>query len=216
MSTSVNPRTYRSPVRLERAAATRKSVLDAAQSLFLQGGYLGTTARDIANTAGVSVDTVYASVGRKREVMLALLERAISGAEEAVPPDERMYVQEIAAAPTARAKIEIYARALRELIPRMAPLVAVLKQASSADAECAQVWKGISERRAMNMRRFAAELIGTGQLRPELTVDEVADLVWSTNAPEYYLLLLERGWTPERYERLLVDVWTRTLLDARA
>lgn len=206
MSTSVNPRTYRSPVRLERAAATRKSVLDAAQSLFLQGGYLGTTARDIANTAGVSVDTVYASVGRKREVMLALLERAISGAEEAVPPDERMYVQEIAAAPTARAKIEIYARALRELIPRMAPLVAVLKQASSADAECAQVWKGISERRAMNMRRFAAEL----------TVDEVADLVWSTNAPEYYLLLLERGWTPERYERLLVDVWTRTLLDARA
>ena len=63
------------------------------------------------------------------------------------------------------------------------------------------------------MRRFAAELRSTGELRADLSDDEVADIVWSTNAPEYYLLLDERGWTPEAYERLLVDVWTRTLLE---
>lgn len=32
------------------------------------------------------------------------------------------------------------------------------------------------------------------------------------NAAEYWLLLEQRGWSPERYQRLLRDVWTRTLL----
>ena len=176
------------------------------------GGYPATTARAIAAAAGVSVDTVYASVGRKPEVMLALLERAISGGEGAVAPDDRAYVQAVAAARTAPDKLAIYAAAMRELIPRLAPLVAVLKQAGAADPDCAAVWAQISSRRAANMRRFAADLRSTGELRDDLSDDEVADIIWSTNAPEYYLLLVERGWTPERYERLLADVWTRTLL----
>ena len=213
MPDAVKPRSYRSPVRASRAAATRKAVLDAAQELFLDNGYPATTAREIAAAARVSVDTVYASVGRKPEVMLALLERAISGGEHAVAPDDRAYVQAVAAAPSARQKLAIYASALRELIPRLAPLVAVLEQAGAADPECAAVWAQISGRRAANMRRFAAELRSTGELRADLSDDEVADIVWSTNAPEYYLLLVERGWTPEAYERLLVDVWTRTLLE---
>jgi hypothetical protein len=36
--------------------------------------------------------------------------------------------------------------------------------------------------------------------------------VWSSNAAEYWLLLDQRGWTPARYETLLVNVWSRTLL----
>jgi hypothetical protein len=62
------------------------------------------------------------------------------------------------------------------------------------------------------MLLFAQDLRATGELRPDLTDAEVADLVWSTNAPEYHQLLAERGWTPERYRRLVVDVWSRVLL----
>ena len=212
MPEPVKPRAYRSPVRASRAAATRRAVLDGAQELFLAGGYPATTARGIAAIAGVSVDTVYASIGRKPEVMLALLERAISGGEGAVAPDDRAYVQAVAAARTAPEKLAIYAAAMRELVPRLAPLVAVLKQAGAADPECAAVWAQISSRRAANMRRFAADLRSTGEVRDDLSDDDIADIIWSTNAPEFYLLLVERQWTPERYERLLVDVWTRTLL----
>ncbi|MDQ4095966.1 MAG: hypothetical protein M3174_07170 [Actinomycetota bacterium] len=47
---------------------------------------------------------------------------------------------------------------------------------------------------------FAADLRRTGQLRDDLPDDEVADIVWSMNAPEYWLLLVnERGWTPQRF-----------------
>ena len=84
------------------------------------------------------------------------------------------------------------------------------------DADCARLWRGIADRRAANMLLFARDLRATGELRPDLDDADVADLVWSTNAPEYYQLLAERGWTPERYRRLVVDMWTRVLLTGPA
>ena len=59
---------------------------------------------------------------------------------------------------------------------------------------------------------FAAELRSTGELREDLRDEQVADVVWSTNAAEYWLLLEQRGWTSARYETLLVDLWSRMLL----
>ncbi len=44
-------------------------------------------------------------------------------------------------------------------------------------------------------------------------LDEAADIVWATNAPELYQLLVgQRGWTPEQYEGFLADTWRRLLL----
>ena len=80
-------------------------------------------------------------------------------------------------------------------------------------AELAALWRGIADRRAANMRLFAAELAATGALRPELSVEEVADVLWSMNFPELYLLLVDqRGWDPDRYQRWLADAWQRLLL----
>ncbi len=63
------------------------------------------------------------------------------------------------------------------------------------------------------MRRFVAELDAAGGLRPGVSVEEGADLVWATNAPEFYLLLVEeRGWHPDRFEHWLIELWTRALL----
>jgi hypothetical protein len=45
-------------------------------------------------------------------------------------------------------------------------------------------------------------------------VDRAADIVWATNSPELYLLLVvQRGWSASAYEQFLVDAWTRLLLD---
>jgi hypothetical protein len=63
------------------------------------------------------------------------------------------------------------------------------------------------------MRRFASDLRETGELREELSDDDVADLVWSTNSPEFYLLVTSRGRTPEQYAAGVADLWTRTLLE---
>lgn len=125
---------------------------------------------------------------------------------------QRDYVQAIGAEPTARGRIQIYAAALARLVPRTAPLQEALRKAADTDAACAATWRHLVDRQAANMLLFAAGLRSTGDLRADLTDQEVADVVWSTNAAEYWLLLDQRGWTPTRYEALLVDVWSRTLL----
>ena len=53
----------------------------------------------------------------------------------------------------------------------------------------------------------------SGQVRPELTDEQVADIGWSLNSSEYFVLLAhERGWSPEQFERWLSDAWIRLLL----
>lgn len=212
MPKQVKTRSYRSPQRREQASATRLSVLAAARDLLQDKGYAATTVADVASRAGVSVDTVYASVGRKPELVLAVIDMVLGGADEPVPAEERDYVQTIRGEPTVRGKIEIYAAAVARLVPRTAALQEALRKAGDTDTGCAATWQALVTRRAANMRLFAADLRSTGGLREDLTDDEVADLVWSTNAAEYWLLLDQRGWTPARYEALLVDLWSRVLL----
>ena len=212
MPDEVKTRTYRSPQRREQAVATRSAVLVAARDLFQEKGYAATTVAAVARLAGVAVDTVYTSVGRKPELVLAVIDMVLGGTDEPVPAEQRDYVQAVRAEPSARGKIEIYAEALARLVPRMAPLQEALRKAADTDVSCAATWRHLVDRRAANMRLFAAELRATGQLREDLTDEKVADIVWSTNAAEYWLLLEQRGWVPERYQALLVDVWSRTLL----
>jgi hypothetical protein len=165
----------------------------------------------IAERAGVALDTVYASVGRKPELARLLIETAISGTGQAIPAEDRDYVQAIRAAPDAAAKIAIYASAVRVIAARLAPLVSVIQQSAGAEPQLAALWQEISERRAANMRRFVAELAVAEQLR--VSLDEAADIVWATNAPEFYQLVVgQRGWSPDRYEAFLVDTWKRLLL----
>jgi AcrR family transcriptional regulator len=204
-------RRYDAPKRRQAAERTRTAILDAALHLFTHQGYTATTMTAIAAQAGVALDTVYASVGRKPDLARLLIETAISGTSQAIPADGRDYVRAIQAAPDARTRIAIYAAAMRQIAGRIAPVLGIVQQAAPAERELAELWREIAERRAANMRRFIDALAAVGTLRVE--PGEAADIVWATNAPELYQLLAgQRGWTPERYEHFLADTWQRLLL----
>ena len=206
-------RRYSSAVRAEQAAATRHAVLEAARALFAEHGYAGTSIAAIAARAGVAVDTVYAAAGRKPALLRELVETSLSGTDQAVPAEQRDYVLRLRAAPSARQKIEIYAAAVSEIGIRLAPIHRALAEASVSDRDCAALRAEIDARRANNMRLLAADLRATGELRHDLTDDEIADIVWSMNAPEYRALLVgARGWSAERFGTWLADAWTRLLL----
>jgi len=204
-------RRYDASKRRQAATRTRTAILDAALELFAGQGYAATPMTAIAEHAGVALDTVYASVGRKPQLARLLIETAISGSSQAVPAEERDYVRAIQAAPDAETKIAIYASAMRMIAGRLAPVLSILQQAAPAEPELAALWREIAERRAANMRRFVADLAAVAPLRVDL--DEAADIAWATNAPELYQLLAgQRGWSPERYEHFLADAWRRLLL----
>ncbi len=212
MPDSVKTRTYNTGRRRAAAERTRTGILHAARELFSAQGYDGTSVAQVAARSGVSVDTVYASVGRKPQLLLAVHDMELADSAVPVPAEQRDYVRRIGEAAGAREKIEGYASALAERLPRTVPLALALRAAGTKDPDCRAVYRALSQRRAANMRRFAEELLATGELRPGVAVDQIATLVWSMNSPDYFQLLAEHGYTPTEYGHLLTQVWTHTLL----
>ena len=211
MTATVKGRSYDSPARRRQAERTRRAVLRSARRHFHRQGYAAPVS-DIARTAKVSVDTVYASVGRKPELLLAVIDTVLGSSPDTVPAEQRDYVVAVRAAITAEDKIRVYAAALGRLMPDVAPLQAALAQAARTEPDCAQVWEQLKGRRRANMSLFAQDLRATGSLRDDLSDDQVADLVWVTNSLEHFTLLAERGWNSEQYSAHLADLWTRLLL----
>ncbi len=209
----VKGRVYDNAARQTQSAETRQRVLNAAHQLIVERGYRKTTVADIALEAGVHIDTVYALVGRKPVLLRELIEQAVSGTDRAVTPEERNYVKAILAEPDPARKLAIYARAVRHIQTRMAPLFLALRDASATEPEAGVVWREISDRRAKNMRDLVRNLKAADGLRDDLSIDEAADTIWATNSSELYVLLtVERGWSADRYERWLADTWCRLLL----
>lgn len=206
-------RRYDATTRQTQSAATRQRIVDAARDLILEGGYRATTISAIASRAGVNTDSVYALVGRKPVVLRELIEQALSGTDHEIVGEDRAPIKAMRAEKDPVKKLAIYARALCEIHQRLAPLFLALRDASSTEPEAQEVWKEISDRRAANMRRLVGDLRDSGGLRPDLSIDEGADIVWATNSPELYVLLVvERGWPVDRFERWLAESWCRLLL----
>ena len=72
-------RSYQSDTRREAAARTRAKVLDAGRFLFSRKGIDTTTMVQIAERAGVSEATVYATVKSKSGLLRELLQNAMFG-----------------------------------------------------------------------------------------------------------------------------------------
>ncbi len=209
----VKSRTYDNTAREAQSEETRQRILDAGRELMVERGYRSTTVAAIATRAGVHVDTVYELVGRKPVLLRELIEQALSGTDATVAAEDREYVKAIRAERDPARKLAIYARAVREIQARMAPLLLALRDASATEPDAAEVWREISDRRAANMRKLAQDLEAVGGLRAGLSITEAADVIWATNSSELYVLLtVERGWPPDRYERWLADTWCRLLL----
>lgn len=212
MTKIINRKPYDARGRQAAAGLTRLSVLIAARDLFTTQGYAETSVADIARRAKVAVDTVYASIGRKPQLLLAVHDMELAEGPEPVDALERDYVQAVRQARTARRKIEMYADALGRLLPRTVPLLLALRSAGATDDDCREMFETVSRRRAANMLLLAADLRSTGDLRADLTDEWVAGLVWSMNGPDYFELLRTRGLTAQQYVALVTEVWTRTLL----
>ena len=136
--------------------------------------------------------------------MQGLLPRPVSQPPNRFPPSIRDYVKQMQAAAPAREKTEIDAAALVRLLPAITPLQQALRQAGQSDPDCA---------RAGEMVLLARDLRSTGEVRADLSDQQVADVVWSTNGAEYFELLCQRGWSAEQHGEHLIGLWTRMLLE---
>jgi AcrR family transcriptional regulator len=187
-------------VRGDHVRLTRRRIIDAARELFLTRGYTGTTIEAIAHAAGVSVQTVYNSVGNKAAVLTAVYDTTLAGDDSAVTIADRPTFQAVLEATSARACLARYAALSRELGERAVPLVAmILAEAGTPDVRA--LAERAESQRALGTATVARHVADRFGLAPRLTVDEAADVLWTLTGPETMIRLVSRrGWTWDRYE----------------
>lgn len=210
-----SPRSYDSTRRLAQAAQTRADILTAARELFPERGYARTTINEIATAAGVAVETIYRAFGGKAALFRGVVEAAIAGGIEraAIPPEQRPVVREMAEEREPRRVLELHAATQPGIHARFGPYNRVLSEAASADPDLADVWRELEAQRLAGMRRLAQRLHDLGALRPRLSVQEAADILWTVNSHAVYdLLVVQRGWPPERYRDWIVATNVHALL----
>ena len=107
----------------------------------------------------------------------------------------------------------MFARLVRALQERVAPIWTVAEAAAPGDAELAALLAELYARHVGSMRRFVDHLAATGSLRAGLAPDLAMDLLWAMNSPAFYrLLVVERRWSGDTLERFLADAWQLLLL----
>lgn len=196
-----------------RTRRTKASVVDAARALFEERGYAATTIEAISERSDTPQATIYRLFASKLGILKAVIDVAIVGDDEAVAMADRPQVQELLADPDARQRLAHFAALLRGLMARTAPVHRLLADAARSDPEAAALLGSIAQQRQEGQQRVARSLARAGALRPELRERDAADVIHALASPEVYgLLVLDRGWSGERYEQWIAATLADQLL----
>jgi AcrR family transcriptional regulator len=215
MTSEVNrsSRAYTSTRRREQARASRAAMLDAARELFLRHRFAATSLPMVAQAAGVSVQYVYKVFGNKAGLVKALFDVAIAGDDEPIALRERASIAAVRSEPDPARKLELYARHIATVGPRIMPILLVVRDAASGDTAASDLWTQLQDERLAGMTQFAAELHAGGHLRAGVSRSEARDVLWAHNSLELWdLLVTQRGWSPRRYGKWLAHQLTAALL----
>lgn len=209
----VKPRPYDATGRRSGARARRARIVDVARRRFLADGYAATTIAAVAHDSGVSVETIYKTIGSKSRLAKAVFDDGIAGHGPTATGVRATEVSRHERDP--RRRLRAFGGFVAEVTPRVAPLMLLVKAAldSEGDAELATVWAEMNDERLASMTIHAQRLFDDGHLRAGLTVEEARDVLWTFNAPEMYeLLVRRRGWDAERFGRWVGEMYIAALL----
>ena len=191
--------------RQRQAQATREAVAGAARRLFMEQGYIATTIEAISEAAEIPVPTIYSAFGNKP----AILEEArrLWIAETDV---ENLHRRALAT-PEVQKRLRLAAHWTRRQFELGYDLISIYQEAARADPRVAAVWRQVMLRREAAVSELLESL--RGRLRSGLKLRLALDLYVSWTLPEVYrTLVLERGWSPNKYENWLAELLIRELL----
>jgi len=186
-------------------------IVRAARDLFIDKGYGRTTIADIGNSAGVSVETIYAAFGNKATLLHRAWDITIGGDDQDVVFHERPEAMAVRNEPDLAKRLVLHARLSTQTAQRIAPFQLMVQSAAGADPAAAAMLEEMGRQRVAGMTVMAAEAAKTGQLA--VSEDECRDVIWSmTDGMLWHRLVNERGWSNERFAEWLGQMWVRILV----
>ena len=204
-------RQYDSRRRQEQAAETRRNIIAAANELFIAQGYGQTTIKQVAERAGVSVETVYATFGTKASLLRHVWYVDFRGDEADVTLYDREEMQSILTEPDLPNRIRRHAVFVTASNRRIFPLLDALAGAAASEPDAAAMLAEWADRRLDVATRYAHAAAATGQLG--VSEEECRDVVYATmDGTLWAQLVAQRGWSDERFSDWLAAIWIAALV----
>ncbi len=191
------------PTRRQRQAEqTRLEIIQAGRHLFALQGYAGTSVAEIARAAGVSVQTIYDSLGSKAEIVRRLNDLIdLEG-------DVSALVARIPAATDGITLLDIVVEISHNINERCADIVSTVYGGAALEPDLAAVRDESRRRHRTGVHRVACRVAGLGALREGLDLEEAADVIAGmTDTQVARTFVIEYGWDWDRWH-----AWTLAAL----
>jgi AcrR family transcriptional regulator len=193
-----------------RPRPARTAILEAARRLFEDKDFMSVTLEEVARAAGVSRQAVYINFGSRAGLLAALV----------VHIDEigglQAKIANVLDSPTALSALEALVDFRARYTPSIYRLAIHVDAARRFDADAEASWQDRMKYRYANSRAIAHRLAAEGVLAARWTEEDAADLIWSmTSIRTYEELVIDRGWSLNRYRQRIKAILVGTLVDLR-
>ncbi|MBP8535387.1 TetR/AcrR family transcriptional regulator [Streptomyces sp. MK37H] len=200
----------------DKARETRRRIIDAAAGLFVEQGYGATKLQEIADRAGVAVQTIYFVFRNKPSLLKELVDVAIAGDDDPVPTMDRPWFAEVTTAPTAESALAALVAGTRRTLERVAAIDEMVRAATATNPEIRELWPDQTNPRYTVISTAARALTEKPGVRPAISAGEAADIIYALLSPELFLVLTrDREWPPDKWERWAYDILCSQLIVRR-
>lgn len=196
-----------------KAQETRRRIIEAAGELFVGQGYGATKLQEIADRAGVAVQTIYFVFRNKPSLLKELVDVAIAGDDEPVPTMDRPWFAKVMTAPTAESALAALVAGTRKTLERVAAVNEMVRAAAATNPEIRELWPDQADPRYTVISTAAKSLTKKPGARPAIPVEEATDIIYAVLSPELFLVLTrDRAWPPAKWEQWAHDTLSSQLL----
>jgi AcrR family transcriptional regulator len=193
--------------RRERSRVTHWKIVEAAHRLFTSRGYASTTMGQVAEAAGVAVQTVYFVFHTKAALLARACEFALMGRETPLPPEEQPWYRAMHDAPGIDEALRHFVTGVGEIMPRVIPLKLMAR--ASDDPELSRLMAESEAGRADGYRAILEILRNKAPLREGLDPERATHLLLLYAGEDVYHVLVDLdGWPHEDW----IDWTVSTLL----
>jgi len=193
-------RTYNIKNRQTQAQQTKERILTSAKLLFESKGFDGVTIDSIAKHADVSVPSIYSLFKSKIGVLRAVIDIVI---------DKKQFeslVQKASKEKTLRGYIEISARIATTIYEAEKTFMNTLNSASTLSPELKNMEKEREERRYKRQEETLTSIANQNEFKDTIDLTKARDILWAfTGRDLFRLLVLERKWSLEEYEKWVAE-----------
>lgn len=204
-------RAYTSKLRAQKAEETRRAIVGTARDLFAERGYGRVALSTVAAEAGVALNTVYASVGGKAALILAMAE------DSAGDEQTELTRRQVLATDDGRTILRLTAEGTRVVIERHDKTLTVLMDARNSDADVAKAADYAMSHYRNVLNSIADRLVDLEEVRAGMTRDQVRGVLWFYfGASAWTTAVRELGWSYDQASAWLQDQAAGAILAPRS